>query len=162
MAVISQRPSQPRAGNPHPLSEFLWCSRSNPHHHNGIPLPSTTSTNHRDDTFSSPGFQIGSEETAHIGDGTSLLNEGNNIEDEERNGLEIAAAAIGQPQRVGQVPFYTGNQDNWGSSQDRAIDEANLPCRRKHRAHLHLGYLLIKSVLVKTLSHSVRHIKISA
>jgi hypothetical protein len=31
-----------------------------------------------------------------------------NIEDEERNGLDIAAAALGQPRRVGEVPFYTG------------------------------------------------------
>lgn len=30
------------------------------------------------------------------------------IQDEERNGLEIAAAALGQPEGVGQVPFYTG------------------------------------------------------
>lgn len=32
------------------------------------------------------------------------------IQDEERNGIEIAAAALGQPERVGQVPFYTGTQ----------------------------------------------------
>lgn len=31
-----------------------------------------------------------------------------NIEDGERNGIEIAAAVLGQPQRVGEVPFYTG------------------------------------------------------
>lgn len=31
-----------------------------------------------------------------------------NIEDEERNGLDIAAAALGQPRRIGEVPFYTG------------------------------------------------------
>lgn len=30
------------------------------------------------------------------------------IQDEERNGIEIAAAALGQPEGVGQVPFYTG------------------------------------------------------
>lgn len=32
------------------------------------------------------------------------------IQDEERNGLEIAAAALGQPEGVGQVPFYTGTR----------------------------------------------------
>jgi len=31
-----------------------------------------------------------------------------NIEDEERNSLEIADAALGQPRRRGEVPFYTG------------------------------------------------------
>lgn len=31
-----------------------------------------------------------------------------NIEEEERNGIEIAAAVLEQPQRVGEVPFYTG------------------------------------------------------
>lgn len=30
------------------------------------------------------------------------------IQDEERNGLEIAEAALGNPERAGQVPFYTG------------------------------------------------------
>ena len=37
--------------------------------------------------------------------------EAHDIEDEERNGDEIAAAALGQPRRVGEVPFYTGNND---------------------------------------------------
>jgi hypothetical protein len=55
---------------------------------------------------------MGSYETARIGEGAPLPREGNVIDDEERNGLEIAAAAIEQPQRVGQVPFYTGEQDN--------------------------------------------------
>jgi hypothetical protein len=55
---------------------------------------------------------LGSEDSACVVEGTPVLNERNNIEDEERNGLEIAAAALGQPQRVGQVPFYTGNEDN--------------------------------------------------
>lgn len=31
-----------------------------------------------------------------------------NIEEEERSGLEIASAALGQPERTGEVPFYTG------------------------------------------------------
>lgn len=32
--------------------------------------------------------------------------------DEERNGLEIASAALGQPESVGEVPFYTGIETN--------------------------------------------------
>ena len=31
-----------------------------------------------------------------------------NPEDEERNGLEIASAALGQPEKMGEVPFYAG------------------------------------------------------
>ncbi|XRM40844.1 hypothetical protein ABZX51_004149 [Aspergillus tubingensis] len=38
--------------------------------------------------------------------GTPLLP--NDAESEERYGLEIAAAALGQPQRAGRVPFYSG------------------------------------------------------
>lgn len=34
-----------------------------------------------------------------------------NFEDEERNGLEIASAALGQPERVGEVPFYAGREN---------------------------------------------------
>ncbi|KAJ5241152.1 C6 transcription factor [Penicillium citrinum] len=33
-----------------------------------------------------------------------------NIEDEEQTGLEIASAALGRPERTGDVPFYTGEQ----------------------------------------------------
>lgn len=32
------------------------------------------------------------------------------LQNEERSGMEIAAAALGKPERVGQVPYYTGNQ----------------------------------------------------
>jgi hypothetical protein len=41
------------------------------------------------------------------------------IQDEERNGLEIAAAALGNPGRAGQVPFYTGKGFS-ANSYDRA------------------------------------------
>lgn len=30
------------------------------------------------------------------------------IQDEERNRIEIAASALGQPEGASQVPFYTG------------------------------------------------------
>lgn len=32
------------------------------------------------------------------------------LQNEERSGMEIASAALGKPERVGQVPYYTGNQ----------------------------------------------------
>jgi hypothetical protein len=35
-----------------------------------------------------------------------------NIEDEERNGLEIASAALGQQGITGEVPFYTGKEND--------------------------------------------------
>lgn len=34
--------------------------------------------------------------------------EQSNIQDKERNALEITAAAMGNPERDGQVPFHTG------------------------------------------------------
>jgi hypothetical protein len=117
-------------------------------------------SSHSHDTFTSHEFQIRSFETARIGEGAPLPHEGKIIDDEERNGLEIAAAAIGQPQRIGQVPFYTGKQDNRDS--ERAIAQANLLCRRTHWANVRLGYLLIRSVFIKTRSHSVKCINVSA
>lgn len=33
-----------------------------------------------------------------------------NPEDEERNGLEIASAALGRPEKTGEVPFYAGKR----------------------------------------------------
>ena len=32
------------------------------------------------------------------------------LQNEERSGIEIASAALGRPERVGQVPYYTGSQ----------------------------------------------------
>ena len=32
------------------------------------------------------------------------------LQNEERSGMEIASAALGKPERVGQVPYYTGTQ----------------------------------------------------
>ncbi|OJJ84168.1 Zn(II)2Cys6 transcription factor [Aspergillus glaucus CBS 516.65] len=49
------------------------------------------------------------------------------IQDEERNGLEIAAAALGQPEGVGQVPFYTGDQTGITSTLDLCSPEQHLP-----------------------------------
>ena len=32
------------------------------------------------------------------------------LQNEERSGMEIASAALGKPERVGQVPYYTGSR----------------------------------------------------
>ncbi|KAJ5578146.1 fungal-specific transcription factor domain-containing protein [Penicillium hispanicum] len=50
-----------------------------------------------------------------------------NIEDEERNGLEIAAAALGKPQRMGEVPFYTGDQTGPTSALNISSSDQSLP-----------------------------------
>ncbi|OJJ08292.1 hypothetical protein ASPVEDRAFT_143719 [Aspergillus versicolor CBS 583.65] len=47
-----------------------------------------------------------------------------NIQDEERNGLEIAAAALGNPGRVGQVPFYTGDKTGLTSTLSLSSGES--------------------------------------
>lgn len=44
----------------------------------------------------------------HVEPSESPSHASDRIQDEERNGLEIAAAALGQREGVGQVPFYTG------------------------------------------------------
>lgn len=44
--------------------------------------------------------------------------------DEERNGLEIASAALGQPESVGEIPFYTGIESSptpYESKQRRGL-----------------------------------------
>lgn len=51
------------------------------------------------------------ESTRPSADGTPSDLEMINLADEERNGLEIASAALGQPDRVGDVPFYAGKLD---------------------------------------------------
>jgi hypothetical protein len=37
-----------------------------------------------------------------------------NPEDEERNGLEIASAALGRPEKIGEIPFYAGTNEKIG------------------------------------------------
>lgn len=34
-----------------------------------------------------------------------------NPEDEERNGLEIASAALGRPEKIGEIYFYAGKKE---------------------------------------------------
>lgn len=62
-----------------------------------VPPPDTTAN-------STPTFQRHSAGPLEISGSAERYN----IQDEERNGLEIAAAALGNPGRAGQVPFYTG------------------------------------------------------
>ncbi|RAL13070.1 Zn(II)2Cys6 transcription factor [Aspergillus homomorphus CBS 101889] len=49
------------------------------------------------------------------------------IQDEERNGLEIAAAALGNPERAGQVPFYTGDKTGITSTLTLLAPGESLP-----------------------------------
>lgn len=37
-----------------------------------------------------------------------------NPEDEERNGLEIASAALGRPEKIGEIHFYAGKKEKNG------------------------------------------------
>lgn len=37
-----------------------------------------------------------------------------NPEDEERNGLEIASAALGRPEKIGEIYFYAGKKEKNG------------------------------------------------
>ncbi|KAL4979726.1 fungal-specific transcription factor domain-containing protein [Aspergillus desertorum] len=49
------------------------------------------------------------------------------IQDEERNGLEIAAAALGDPERAGCVPFYTGDKTGITSTLSLLSSGESLP-----------------------------------
>lgn len=49
------------------------------------------------------------------------------IQDEERNGIEIAAAILGKPERAGQVPFYTSDQIGLTSALNICSPERTLP-----------------------------------
>lgn len=55
-----------------------------------------------------PSSQLSNNPVRHVEASKSPSHASDRIQDEERNGLEIAAAALGQPEGVGQVPFYTG------------------------------------------------------
>ena len=60
-----------------------------------------------------PALHHGSAESPVVtGSRNSESGERFTIQDEERNGLEIAEAALGKPEQAGQVPFYTGEQSH--------------------------------------------------
>ncbi|OGM48902.1 C6 transcription factor [Aspergillus bombycis] len=65
-----------------------------------------------------PAFQVQPQQHEPLSADASAAREVHDIEDEERNGDEIAAAALGQPRRVGEVPFYTGDRTGPVSTLD--------------------------------------------
>ncbi|KAE8337115.1 hypothetical protein BDV24DRAFT_140595 [Aspergillus arachidicola] len=64
---------------------------------------------------------------SEVGGMTADARNDNNIEEAERNGIEIAAAVLGQPQRVGEVPFYTGGQTGPTYALGLCSPEKSLP-----------------------------------
>ncbi|KAL4910973.1 hypothetical protein BDW74DRAFT_172427 [Aspergillus multicolor] len=78
--------------------------------------------------------------------GTSRSTSQHDIQDEERNGLEIAAAALGNPERAGQVPFYTGDKTGITSTLSLLSSGESLP-----------QHLLIPSRVPTSLSDQDRH-----
>lgn len=66
--------------------------------------PNRTETYTRNGTSAFPRHTTDSPAQAISSKSTSQ----HDIQDEERNGLEIATAALGDPKRDGHVPFYTG------------------------------------------------------
>ncbi|KAI9037575.1 Zn(II)2Cys6 transcription factor [Aspergillus affinis] len=75
------------------------------------------------------------------------------VESEERYGLEIAAAALGQPQKTGQVPFYAGGGTGPTSALDVCVAEQSLSSHflvpsspSVHLAEEDKKYLQIKGV----------------
>ncbi|KAL4765938.1 Zn(II)2Cys6 transcription factor [Aspergillus foveolatus] len=67
-------------------------------------------------TVDSPAQPISSKSTRH-----------HDIQDEERNGLEIAAAALGDPKRAGHIPFYTGDKTGITSTLSLLSSGESLP-----------------------------------
>lgn len=61
--------------------------------------------------------RVGSERPASRFTGAEEAALPDNPEDEERNGLEIASAALGRPEKIGEVPFYAGKQEDLGTEE---------------------------------------------
>ncbi|PYI05605.1 putative Zn(II)2Cys6 transcription factor [Aspergillus sclerotiicarbonarius CBS 121057] len=75
-----------------------------------------------------PSLHRGSTESPVVtGSRNSEAGERFTIQDEERNGLEIAEAALGNPERAGQVPFYTGDKTGITSTLTLCIPGESLP-----------------------------------
>ncbi|KNG81942.1 C6 transcription factor [Aspergillus nomiae NRRL 13137] len=76
-----------------------------------------------------PAFQVQPQQDVPLNAGAdaAAAREAHDIEDEERNGDEIAAAALGQPRRVGEVPFYTGDRTGPVSTLDICSPDHSLP-----------------------------------
>ncbi|KAJ5355025.1 fungal-specific transcription factor domain-containing protein [Penicillium cataractarum] len=76
----------------------------------------------------SPGAsRMGSELPTSRSIGAEEASLPDNPEDEERNGLEIASAALGQPEKMGEVPFYAGGHTGPTSALDICFTEQSLP-----------------------------------
>lgn len=75
-----------------------------------------------------------------------------NPEDEERNGLEIASAALGRPEKMGEVPFYAGKRKQECRIRNTAVTDD--PNRWTDGANFGSGYLRYGAVLAEALSHS--------
>ncbi|PYH81781.1 putative Zn(II)2Cys6 transcription factor [Aspergillus uvarum CBS 121591] len=73
-----------------------------------------------------PAFQRPPSESPAPAPATSA-SERYSIQDEERNGLEIAEAALGNPEQAGQVPFYTGDKTGITSTLTLLAPEGTLP-----------------------------------
>ncbi|KAE8374677.1 fungal-specific transcription factor domain-containing protein [Aspergillus bertholletiae] len=74
-----------------------------------------------------PAFQVQRQQDVSRTVEATAAREAHDIEDEERNGDEIAAAALGQPRRVGEVPFYTGDRTGPASTLDICSPGHSLP-----------------------------------
>jgi hypothetical protein len=55
--------------------------------------------------------QMGSELPRSRSVGAEEASLPDNPEDEERNGLEIASAALGRPEKIGEIYFYAGKKE---------------------------------------------------
>ncbi|KAB8271122.1 fungal-specific transcription factor domain-containing protein [Aspergillus minisclerotigenes] len=74
-----------------------------------------------------PAFQVQPQQHVPLNVEATATREAHDIEDEERNGDEIAAAALGQPRRVGEIPFYTGDRTGPVSTLDICSPDHSLP-----------------------------------
>ncbi|KAB8218902.1 fungal-specific transcription factor domain-containing protein [Aspergillus novoparasiticus] len=79
------------------------------------------------------------ENTTRTANGSPSDFEVYNMADEERNALEIASAALGQPDSVGEIHFYTGEQTGPTSALNICSPNDSLPKHflvPLHRTHL--------------------------
>lgn len=70
-------------------------------------MPEVSSPDHQNVAAS----RVGSERPTSRFTGAEEASLPDNPEDEERNGLEIASAALGRPEKIGEVPFYAGKKN---------------------------------------------------
>ncbi|KAF3391515.1 hypothetical protein F1880_007907 [Penicillium rolfsii] len=105
----------------HPVATRASRSISRAQDSNNMP-PNASS-----DPPSAVASRMGSELSTSRSIGTGEASLPDNPEDEERNGLEIASAALGMPEKIGEVPFYAGGQTGPTSTLDLCFTEQSLP-----------------------------------